>query len=103
MKGRKLTQVLKTVNANNQTVLTGSVLPGKTWIWGNVYSATSNERAEGKLFSSSRPAPLVDGSGAYYTIKPPTFQEWDVKDVVNVKSVCNWPVAGDGVTDEYVP
>ena len=75
-------------------------MPGSSWIWGNVYSPTADERAEGKFFNSSRPAALVDGSGAYYAIKPPTFQEWDVKDVVNVKNVCKWPVAGDGVTDE---
>ena len=31
---------------------------------------------------------------------PPTFQEYSVNQVINVKSVRGLPVAGDGVTDE---
>ena len=95
-----LTALSQTVTAGGDNVLTGSVGAGKTWIWGNVYSPESGERVEGKLVNSARPASLIDGSGAYYAIKPPTFQEYDVKDVANVRNICGWPVAGDGVTDE---
>ena len=92
-----------TVTAGNKSVLTGSVLPGKSWIWGNVYSSKDSTRAQGKIFESARAASLVDGAGAYHTVKPPTFQEYSHCEVVNVKNVAGWPVAGDGKTDEYAP
>lgn len=31
---------------------------------------------------------------------PPTYQEYDVSQFINVKTVSAYPVAGDGVTDE---
>ncbi|KAL1837495.1 hypothetical protein VTK73DRAFT_4676 [Phialemonium thermophilum] len=92
--------VKSTVTAGGKNVLTGPVRPGQVWIWGDVYGPADGERAEGKFFSSKRPAGLVDASGSYPTVKPPTFQELDVRQVVNVKNVCGWPVAGDGVTDD---
>jgi glucan 1,3-beta-glucosidase len=42
----------------------------------------------------------VDGSGSYYRFAPPTYQEYDVSQFINVKSVPGIPVAGDGKTDE---
>lgn len=65
-----------------------------------MYGPVDGKRAEGKFYASSRAASLVDASGAYHTIKGPTFEEYGVSKVVNVKSVCGWKVAGDGVTDE---
>lgn len=80
--------------------MTGSVEPGKAWIWGNVYGPKDGERAEGKFYSSARSNLLVDGSGSFHNAKEPTFQEYDVSQVLNVKNVCKYPVNGDGVTDE---
>lgn len=90
----------KTVSADGVGVLKGSVGQGRSWIWGNVYSPTGHERAEGKFYPASRPQSLIDHSGRYFSVKPPTFQEWDIANVINVKTLCGWPVAGDGVTDE---
>ncbi|GJN81868.1 exo-beta-1,3-glucanase [Purpureocillium lilacinum] len=92
--------VKSTVTAAGKIILTGSVKPGQSWIWGNVYGPVDGKRAEGKFYASSRAASLVDASGAYHTIKGPTFEEYGVSKVVNVKSVCGWKVAGDGVTDD---
>ena len=81
--------------------MTGPVAAGKSWIWGNVYAyGGENERAEGKFFPSSRPRSLLDHTGSYFTLEPPTYQEYGVSRVVNVKNVTGLPVAGDGVKDE---
>lgn len=101
----ELTHTTQTVTAGGTKVLSGSVGPGQTWIWGNVYTPDSSplgSHAEGKLFPSSRSAKLIDGAGNFFTVKPPTYQEFYVSEVVNVKSQasCGFPVAGDGVTDE---
>lgn len=90
------------MNAAGETVLTGSVDSNKAWVWGNVYGPSNGERAEGKFYPAPRPAALIDGSGMFQTAKEPTFEEYDVSRVVNVKNVCGLPVKGDGVTDEYV-
>ncbi|KAK5991709.1 Glucan endo-1,3-beta-glucosidase BGN13.1 [Cladobotryum mycophilum] len=92
--------VKSTVSAGGRNVLKGSVEKGHTWVWGNVYGPQDNERAEGKLYTTSRSSQLVDRSGSYHAIKPPTYQEYDVSQVINVKSVPARPVAGDGVTDD---
>ncbi|EHK50221.1 glycoside hydrolase family 55 protein [Trichoderma atroviride IMI 206040] len=88
-----------TVTAGGKNVLRGSVKPGQSWIWGNVYES-SGQRAQGKFFPATRPAALVDFTGAYHVATPPTFQEYSVNQVINVKSVRGLPVAGDGVTDD---
>ncbi|KAM0487297.1 hypothetical protein ACHAPX_000568 [Trichoderma viride] len=88
-----------TVTAGGKNVLKGSVKPGQSWIWGNVYTS-SGQRAQGKLFPATRPAALVDITGSYHVATPPTFQEYSVNQVINVKSVRGLPVAGDGVTDD---
>lgn len=91
---------MKTVTAAGKNILTGSVEQGKSWIWGNVYGPEDGERAEGKFYASSRSKDLVDSSGSFHNAKEPTFAEYDVSKVVNVKNVCGFPVKGDGVTDE---
>ncbi|KAJ2978076.1 hypothetical protein NQ176_g4021 [Zarea fungicola] len=92
--------VASTVAVAGKSILTGSVDAGKAWIWGNVYGPVNGERALGKLYSTSRSAILTDGSGSYHNAKEPTFAEYDVSQVVNVKNVCGLPVKGDGVTDD---
>ncbi|TFB00197.1 Glucan 1,3-beta-glucosidase [Trichoderma ghanense] len=92
--------VKSTVTAGGKSVLKGSVRPGQSWIWGNVYGPSNGQRAEGKFFPASRPLALVDITGSYHAVAPPTFQEYSVDQVINVKTVHGLPVAGDGVTDD---
>jgi glucan 1,3-beta-glucosidase len=48
----------------------------------------------------SRSDVLVNGTGHYYTVAQPTYSEYNVTQIVNVKSVAAHPVAGDGSTDD---
>ena len=45
---------------------------------------------------------LADGNENYFTMRPPTYEEFPVDYVVNVKSVAGHPVRGDGITDDTV-
>ncbi len=92
--------IFQTVTAAGKNVLTGSVDQDKAWVWGNVYGPSDGERAEGKYYPAPRPATLLNSAGAFENAKEPTFAEYDVSKVVNVKNVCGLPVKGDGVTDE---
>lgn len=49
---------------------------------------------------TNRAQPLIAGGKDYFTMKPPTYQEFTVDDVVNIKSVQGVPVYGDGSTDD---
>jgi glucan 1,3-beta-glucosidase len=90
------------VKVAGTTVLTGSVEPGSTWIRGNVYSvgSSSPKLSTGTKVTTSRPPLLVNGTGFYHTVIPPTYAEYDASQVVNVKDVAGHPVAGDGATDD---
>ncbi|KAJ3498335.1 hypothetical protein NLG97_g1205 [Lecanicillium saksenae] len=92
--------VASTVAVAGKSVLEGSVDPNKAWIWGNVYGPVSGERALGKFYTSGRSSVLTDESGLFHNAKEPTFADYDVSQVVNVKNVCGLPVKGDGVTDD---
>ncbi|RFU24725.1 hypothetical protein B7463_g11612, partial [Scytalidium lignicola] len=93
--------VAATVVAGGNTILTGSVT--ETWVYGNAYvpngSATGAHQG-GTTYTSNRPAALIASSGEYQVIKPPTYQQYDVTEFVNVKSVSGYPVYGDGQTDD---
>jgi glucan 1,3-beta-glucosidase len=82
--------------------LTGSVQPGSAWVRGNAYNqgATSPKRLSGEKVAVSRPEILVNGTGFYHTIVQPTYAEFDVSQVVNVKDVGAHPVAGNGAIDD---
>jgi len=95
--------VSSTVTAGGNSVLTGSVPANKAWVWGNAYTPGgpgTGAHQSGTMYSTTRPSALTDGSGRFKTVKPPTYQEYDVSQIVNVKSVANIPVAGDGKTDD---
>lgn len=86
-------------------VLTGSVEPGAAWIRGNIYGAdsldsTSPKLSTGQKVPTSRPQALVNGTGFYHALVPPTYAEYNISQVVNVKDVAGFFVAGDGVTDD---
>jgi glucan 1,3-beta-glucosidase len=59
--------------------------------------ATSLKASNGELIPTTRSASLVDSSGAFVTVVPPTYQDLTVAQVVNVK---DHSVAGDGTTDD---
>lgn len=88
----------------NKTVLRGPVARDQAWVYGDAYPASgggaSVSRDLGRTYPVSRPAALTGADGSYITIPPPTYQEYSKAQVVNVKAVCKYPVAGDGVTDE---
>ncbi|KUJ10056.1 pectin lyase-like protein [Mollisia scopiformis] len=77
-------------------------MPGLTWTRGNVYSvnSTTPSRLTGSMISTTRPQTLVNSTGFYETVTPPTYAEYDVSQVIDVKDVAAHPVAGDGVTDD---
>lgn len=79
---------------------------GTTWIRGHVYTngsaagAAPQNHALGQVFTTSRPANLLASNGSYFTVTPPTYADFDVSRVVNVKSVPAHPVKGDAVTND---
>jgi glucan 1,3-beta-glucosidase len=97
-----LTLVKKTVKTAGTTALTGSVVPGSAWIRGNSYNAGASTatRFSGSTVAVSRPDVLMNSTGHYHTVMQPTYAEYDVSQVVNVKNVVAHPVAGDGSTDD---
>lgn len=90
------------MKSGGTSILTGSVAPGSSWIRGNVYSADSAapKHSTGAKITTSRPQTLVNSTGFYQTVIPPTYAEYDVSQVLNVKDINGHPVAGDGVTDD---
>ncbi|KAI2631894.1 glycoside hydrolase family 55 protein [Hypoxylon sp. NC1633] len=95
--------VSSTVTVSGEVVLKGSVNQGETWVLGNAYSPnepTEGAFQSGTVFSASRPTPLVDSSGSFYRLPPPTYKEYGVEQIVNVKDVPGHPVAGDGKADD---
>jgi glucan 1,3-beta-glucosidase len=95
--------VTSTVKASGTTILTGGVAVGKSWVYGNAYTPGgpgTGAHQTGTLYTTSRSGVLVDGSGKYHVVPPPTYKEYDVTEFVNVKSISGYPVAGDGMTDD---
>ena len=45
-------------------------------------------------------SPALVQDGKYFTMKPPTYQNYCLDQVINIKSVIGYPVFGDGVTDD---
>lgn len=54
---------------------------------------------QGVNFTNPRPASLAPG-GKYPSKRQPTYQEYSVDQVLNIKTVATSPVKGDGVTDD---
>ncbi|GAB5594024.1 hypothetical protein Unana1_08924 [Umbelopsis nana] len=89
-----------TVVAGGTVLLKGSV--PKTWVYGNAYvkgGPVNGMHDAGTTYQTSRSSVLLSG-GKYFTMAPPTYQEYSVKDVVNIKTVKRFPVYGDGHTDD---
>jgi glucan 1,3-beta-glucosidase len=90
---------LQTVKFGGIVSLTGSVPANQSWLKGNHYGvgATSPKIASGDRIPTSRLASLVNSSGAFVTVVPPTYQQFTTAQVVNVKE---HSVAGDGIRDD---
>jgi glucan 1,3-beta-glucosidase len=84
------------------TALAGSVQPGSAWIRGNSYNAGASTPTslKGSTVAVSRPDVLVNSTGHYYTVVQPTYADYDISNIINIKSVAAYPVAGDGSTDD---
>jgi glucan 1,3-beta-glucosidase len=97
-----LNTLLKTVKVAGSTVLTGSVEPGMAWIRGSIYGpgASKPKLSTGEKVATSRSSVLVNSTGFFHTVVPPSHQEYDVSQVVNIKDVAGRAVAGDGITDD---
>jgi glucan 1,3-beta-glucosidase len=89
------------VKVGGTTSLTGSVPAGEAWIKGNTYTsgATTPKAYSGQSVKTSRSDVLVNSTGSFYTISPPTYEDIPASQVVNVK---DHSVKGDGMTDDTV-
>ncbi|KAH8817280.1 putative exo-beta-1,3-glucanase [Xylogone sp. PMI_703] len=97
----KTSNVKNTVVAGGKTLLKGSV--PNTWVYGNAYlknGPVQGVHDAGVTYQAPRSSQLLDGSGSFFTMAPPTYQEYSVKQVVNIKNVKGFPVHGDGQTDD---
>lgn len=92
-----------TVTTAGTSSLIGGVPSTQTWVWGRVYTPSSPGATfqSGTTFDTVRPAILTDpSSGTFKTVSPPTYQEFDAGQVLNVKDVRGCRVAGDGKKDD---
>ncbi|KAI2468269.1 glycoside hydrolase family 55 protein [Annulohypoxylon bovei var. microspora] len=95
--------VSSTVTVSGEVVLKGSVKQGETWVLGNAYTPNTSDEEnfqKGTTLSTSRAASLVDDSGSFYRLPPPTYEEYGVEQFINVKEVPSYVVAGDGKADD---
>lgn len=65
-----------------------------------MYGPDDGERSKGKSYKTTRPPKLLNDKDGFVTVKAPSFSDFSLKQVVNVKNVCKYPVKGDGKTDE---
>lgn len=88
------------VQASGQNILTNSV--SDTWVYGNVYTKGgpgTGSHKQGSTYTMPRSSSLLSG-GKFVAIPPPTYQQYDVTQFINVKQVAGLPVYGDGSRDD---
>ncbi|ORX38303.1 pectate lyase superfamily protein-domain-containing protein [Kockovaella imperatae] len=91
-----------TVMAGSDTILTGSV--PNVWVYGNAYVANGpvgGQHDNGVTYVPNA-NPSLRPNGQYFTMAPPTYQEYALNQVINIKSVSGYPVYGDGQSDDTV-
>ncbi|KAK3356868.1 family 55 glycoside hydrolase [Lasiosphaeria hispida] len=91
-----------TIKVGSATTLTGSIEPGQAWIRGNIYvpDSPTPKLSPGQKVPTSRPQALVNSTGFYHTVVPPTYADLPASQILNVKTIPGLPVLGDGVTDD---
>ena len=90
------------VSVSGRSILSGSVLD--TWVYGNVYAPggpTTGAHKAGKMYRTVRSSSLLC-TNKYVTIPPPTYQEYNLDQFVNVKQVDGFSVRGDGESDDTI-
>lgn len=90
------------VSASGNTILSDNV--ANTWVYGNAYTPNGppvGSHQIGTTYTTPKSSVLLS-EGKYLTIPPPTYQEYDVSQFINVKQVSGSPVQGDGVTDDTI-
>ncbi|TQB74031.1 hypothetical protein MPDQ_005230 [Monascus purpureus] len=87
-----------TVTLADKKALIGDVFD--TWIHGDLVSVGA--KCTIKIVPTKRSPSLLGDEGRYFTMRPPTYEEYPVDFFVNVKEVPEYPVHGDGVTDDTV-
>ena len=93
-------QLGSVVATDEKVILSGSI--HCTWVYGNVHTSqglASGAGKTGETYHIPR-SPLLLSNGKYVTISPPTYWEYHLSQIVNVKSVKEYPVHGDGKTDD---
>ncbi|KAJ5656857.1 hypothetical protein N7507_008807 [Penicillium longicatenatum] len=83
------------VDSNNNEKL-GATDTIDTWMWGNV---TPGQYQTSTSLTTSRSEVLLSG-GKYFTRSQPTYADYASDQVVNVKTVGDYPVKGDGSTND---
>ncbi|GLA29055.1 hypothetical protein AnigIFM63326_006943 [Aspergillus niger] len=88
-----------TVKIGGQTTLSGNV--ANTWVHGHLYTSKNAkfQSQQGQTVTTSRSSSLLSGKN-YFTMAPPTYQEYGTGQVLNIKNVPGIPVYGDGETDD---
>ncbi|KAI0882532.1 glycoside hydrolase family 55 protein [Annulohypoxylon maeteangense] len=95
--------VSSTVTVGGDVVLKGSVKKGEAWVLGDAYTSdksTDGVFQKGVTLATARSRSLVDSSGSFYRLTPPTYEEYGIEQIVNVKEVPLYSVAGDGKADD---
>ena len=88
------------VTASGASILSDSV--SGTWVYGNSYipgGPNTGSHQIGTSYATPRSTSLLL-NGKYFTMQPPTYQDYDVSQFINVKQVASYSVHGDGITDD---
>ncbi|KAI1447555.1 glycoside hydrolase family 55 protein [Annulohypoxylon stygium] len=94
--------VLENLQVDEES-LKGGVKQGDAWVLGDAYTSDKSTQElfqKGTTLFTRRAASLVNGYGSFYHLAPPTYEEYEVEQIVNVKEVPLFPVAGDGKADD---
>ena len=82
---------------DNASAVIGSV--SDTWVLGQTYKSNNPTPGRGGDLQTQRAKVLLQNA-KFFTKTQPTFEEYSVDQVLNVKSVSGLPVYGDGETDD---
>ncbi|KAF2091544.1 glycoside hydrolase family 55 protein [Saccharata proteae CBS 121410] len=90
-----------TVKLDNNTVMSGTI--SDTWVHGSMYNrgVIQASYADALSMSTSRTEALLS-ENQFFLMSAPTYQESSSARVFNIKSSSQFPVYGDGVTDDSV-
>lgn len=82
---------------DNASAVVGSVKD--TWVLGQTYTLNNPSPSRGGNTKTNRAEVLLQNA-KFFTKAQPTFQEFTTDQALNIKSVAEYPVYGDGQTDD---